>query len=107
MTRRLAVMLSAASSRGIGSLDAPVRAALRLGAYQLLIGVPAHAAVGETVGVVDARARGFANGVLRALARRGPPFPLPAGGDVASIAVRTSHPAWIVQALVDAFGNTD
>ena len=44
---------------GSRSLDPPVRAALRLGAYQLLIGVPAHAAVGETVGVVDQRARGF------------------------------------------------
>ncbi len=107
MQRALDFLLLAVSNRRISSLDPAVRAALRLGAYQLLIGVPAHAAVGETVGVVDARARGFANGVLRALARRGPPFPLPTGGDVASIAVRTSHPDWIVQALVDAFGNTD
>ena len=47
------------------SLDPAVRAALRLGAYQLVDGVSPHAAVGETVGVVPERARGFANGVLR------------------------------------------
>jgi len=107
MQRALDFMLAAVSNRGIGSLDPPVRAALRLGAYQLLIGVPAHAAVGETVGVVDARARGFVNGVLRALARKGPPFPLPEGRDVESVALRTSHPDWIVRTFVDQFGLDD
>jgi 16S rRNA (cytosine967-C5)-methyltransferase len=107
MQRRLDVMVSAVSNRAIGSVDAPVRAALRLGAYQLLIGVPAHAAVGETVGVVDARARGFVNGVLRTLARTGPPWPLPDGDEVAAIGVRTSHPDWIVRTLVDAYGMHD
>ena len=107
MQRRLDVMLSAVSSRAIGSVDAPVRAALRLGAYQLLIGVPAHAAVGETVGVVDARARGFVNGVLRALARAGPPWPPPEGDGVSAVGVRTSHPDWIVRTFVDAFGAVD
>jgi 16S rRNA (cytosine967-C5)-methyltransferase len=107
MQRALDFMLAAVSNRGIASLDPQVRAALRLGAYQLLIGVPAHAAVGETVGVVDERARGFANGVLRALARKGPPFPLPEGGDVESIALRTSHPDWIVRTFVEAFGTAD
>jgi 16S rRNA (cytosine967-C5)-methyltransferase len=107
MQRALDFMLAAVSNRGIGSLDPPVRAALRLGAYQLLIGVPAHAAVGETVQVVDERARGFVNGVLRALARKGPPFPLPEGDDIESIALRTSHPDWIVRMFVDAFGIAD
>ena len=107
MQRRLDVMVSAVSNRAIGSVDAPVRAALRLGAYQLLIGVPAHAAVGETVGVVDARARGFVNGVLRTLARAGPPWPLPDGDEVAAVGVRTSHPDWIVRTLVDAYGMHD
>jgi 16S rRNA (cytosine967-C5)-methyltransferase len=107
MQRALDHLLAGVSNRGIGSLDPPVRAALRLGAYQLLIGVPAHAAVGETVGVVDERARGFVNGVLRALARKGPPFPLPSGADIASIAVRTSHPDWIVRMFVNTFGAAD
>jgi 16S rRNA (cytosine967-C5)-methyltransferase len=51
-------------------LDAPVLAAIRLGLYQLayLDGVPAHAAVDESVELVKAdapRAAGFVNAVLR------------------------------------------
>jgi 16S rRNA (cytosine967-C5)-methyltransferase len=107
MQRTLDVLLSTVSNRKITALDPPVRAALRLGAYQLLVGVPAHAAVGETVGVVDTRARGFVNGVLRSLARSGPPFPLPGGDDVASVAVRTSHPDWIVRTFFETFGVAD
>ena len=42
------------------------RAALRLGAYQVLhTRIPAHAAVGETVGIVVPRERGFVNAILR------------------------------------------
>ncbi len=107
MQRALDALLATVSNRGIASLDPQVRAALRLGAYQLVIGVPAHAAVGETVGLVDERARGFANGVLRALARKGPPFSLPSGSDLASVAVRTSHPDWIVRTFVKMFGFAD
>ena len=107
MQRALDFLLGGVSNRKLATLDPRVRAALRLGAYQLLVGVPPHAAVGETVSAVDQRARGFANGVLRALARKGPPFPLPEGGDAESIALRTSHPDWIVRTLVDAFGPAD
>jgi 16S rRNA (cytosine967-C5)-methyltransferase len=107
MRRALDHLLGQVSSRPVDSLDPPVRAALRLGAYQLLVGVPAHAAVGETVSLADARARGYVNGVLRALARLGPPWPLPAGHDVPSIAIRTSHPDWIVTELVTTFGIAD
>ena len=46
------------------------RHALRLGAYQLSSGVPAHAAVSATVDLVPGRAKGFVNAVLRRLARR-------------------------------------
>ena len=107
MQRTLDHLLSGVSNRKLGSLDPAVRAALRLGAYQLLVGVPAHAAVGETVSAVDVRARGFANAVLRSLARLGPPFQLPDGDDAGAIGLRTSHPDWIVRFLVDAFGPDD
>jgi 16S rRNA (cytosine967-C5)-methyltransferase len=100
-------LISQVANRPIEKLDAPVRAALRLGTYQLMIGIPAHAAVGETVGVVDARARGFVNGVLRGVARAGPPWKLPEGDDVHSVSIRTSHPTWVVQTLVDEFGADD
>src|SRR5688500_1094895 len=49
------------------------RAALRVGAYQLLyMRVPAHAAVGETVELVPSAQRGFVNAVLRKLSRAEP-----------------------------------
>ena len=59
--------------RPVRKLDPPVRAALRLGAYQLgyLDGVPAHAAVNESVELVRAarleRAVPFTNAVMRRL----------------------------------------
>ena len=59
--------------RRVTKLDAPVRAALRLGAYQLgyLDGVPRYAAVNESVELVRARglerAVSFTNAVLRRL----------------------------------------
>jgi 16S rRNA (cytosine967-C5)-methyltransferase len=107
MRRAVDHLLAQVSTRPLDEVDDRVRAALRLGAYQLLLGIPPHAAVGETVNLVGARARGFVNGVLRALARLGPAWPLPAGDDVPSLAVRTSHPDWIVRALVDEFGVDD
>ncbi len=100
-------LIAQVATRPIEKLDPPVRAALRMGAYQLFIGIPPHAAVGETVGIVDARARGFVNGVLRGIARAGPPWKLPEGDDVHSLSIRLSHPSWVVQSLVDDFGIDD
>jgi len=60
--------------RKVHRLDPPVRAALRLGAYQLgfVDGVPRYAAVNESVELVRAagleRAVAFTNAVLRRLA---------------------------------------
>ncbi len=96
--------------RAATRLDRPVRAALRLGAYQLWSGVPAHAAVGETVAAMQAvspRAKGFVNAVLRKLAGAGPPWPLPTGADTASMGIRTSMPDWIVDRLVADLGPAD
>ncbi|MGH8977423.1 MAG: transcription antitermination factor NusB, partial [Acidimicrobiia bacterium] len=101
MQRALDFQLAKVSKQAIPDLEPEVRAALRLGAYQLLVGIASHAAVGETVEVVAARQRGYVNGVLRALARTGPPWAWPTGDTVAAIGVRTSHPDWIVRLLVD------
>lgn len=100
-------LLAQVLDRPLDALEVPVRAGLRLGVQQLITGVPAHAAVGETVeaiGRVRPKARGFANGVLRSVARLGPPWPWPEGDDDASIAVRTSHPAWIVRRFREDLG---
>jgi 16S rRNA (cytosine967-C5)-methyltransferase len=88
--------------RPVRKLDPPVRAALRLGAYQLayLDGVPRYAAVNESVELVrDARlerAVPFANAVLRRLAdgARALCESLPER-TAPEAALRHSYPDWI------------
>jgi 16S rRNA (cytosine967-C5)-methyltransferase len=74
------------------SLDVPVRAALRLGAYQIhFAGIPAHAAVSATVGAVPPKVRGFCNAILRRVSEAQPTW--------ADDATRLSYPDWIVAKL--------
>jgi 16S rRNA (cytosine967-C5)-methyltransferase len=89
----------------------PERAALRLGAFQLLYldRVPAHAAVGESVALVGAggaASKGYVNAVLRKVASTGAEVlvSLSAGDTTAALALRHSHPEWIVKLLVNEFG---
>lgn len=92
--------------RPVRKLDAPVRAALRLGAYQLgyLDGVPRYAAVNESVELVRRarleRAVPFTNAVLRRLADgiRGLLDALPEG-TAGEAALRHSYPDWIAEVL--------
>jgi 16S rRNA (cytosine967-C5)-methyltransferase len=105
--RALEYLLEQLSDRPLPELDTPVRIALRLGAYQLMHGVPAHAAVRETVEIAPERARGYVNGVLRTLARLGPPWPWPEGDDAEALGVRLSYPDWIVKRLLNDFGFED
>jgi 16S rRNA (cytosine967-C5)-methyltransferase len=100
--RYLDDLLAPHSKRPIAELEPPVRAALRLGAYQLVDGVAAHAAVSETVGAAPERARGYVNGVLRSLDRKGRPWPEPSG-----LGQRLSYPDWIVDELIAGFGEAD
>ncbi len=101
------------ASKGIGSIDAPVLDALRLGAHQLLgMRVPAHAAVSTTVDVVR-REIGhkpvhFANALLRSIGKRDLDDWLETvtsalDGDEAT-AIRSSHPVWILRAFREALG---
>ncbi len=88
--------------RPVARLDPPVRAALRLGAYQLgfVDGVPRYAAVNESVELVRAarleRAVPFANAVLRRLAAgiRGFLDALPESTPTEA-ALRHSYPDWV------------
>ena len=97
--RRLDDLLERVSDRPLRRLDPPVRAALRLGALQLVQGVPPHAAVSETVDAAPRRARGYVNATLRALARLGPMWPEPDDE-----AVALSYPDWIVERLQTDLG---
>ncbi len=77
--------------------DAATRTLLRLGAYQLEFGgVPAHAAVSETVGLAPNRVRGFVNAVLRRVAATPMVWP--------SELTRLSYPDWIGELLIDELG---
>lgn len=108
--RALDHLVGIVTDRPIDRLDPAVRAAVRLGAYQLVEGVAPHAAVSETVDAVARRARrakGFLNAVLRRVAALGPPWPWPQGDSVDAIAVRTSHPEWIVDRLTGDLGVED
>ncbi len=83
------------SRRDPGELDPEVRAALRMGIYQLryLDRVPPHAAVSQSVELVKrARKRSaaaFVNAVLRRVDRRPVTFP--------DRAVALSHPLWLLE----------
>ena len=92
-----------------------VRDVLRIGAYQLhhLSRVPVHAAVAATVEVAKRehgpRSAGFANAVLRRLAKElaaGGPVaePVPAPKGERGLARLHSHPPWLVARWVARFG---
>lgn len=92
--------------RPVRKLDPPVRAALRLGAYQLgfLDGVPRYAAVNESVELVRRagleRAVPFANAVLRRVADGIVPLlaTLPSSTPQEA-GLRLSYPDWIAEVL--------
>lgn len=108
-------VLAACSDRPLEKLDPPVLQVLRLGAHQLLATrVGSHAAVATSVDLAKAvagpRVSGYVNAVLRRVATRdaqqwlalvAPSRESDADG---YLAVRYSHPRWIVAAYRDALG---
>jgi 16S rRNA (cytosine967-C5)-methyltransferase len=108
-------VLAACSDRPLDKLDPPVLDVLRLGTHQLLsTRVGAHAAVATSVdlarSVAGPRVAGYVNAVLRRVATRdleawldvvAPPATDPDG----ALAVRYSHPRWIVAAYRAALGD--
>ncbi|MGD8374591.1 MAG: 16S rRNA (cytosine(967)-C(5))-methyltransferase RsmB [Acidobacteriota bacterium] len=106
----LEATLAPLASRPPERLDPPVRIALRLGAYQILRmdRIPAAAAVDESVRLarraVGPGGAGYVNGVLRALCRARSAGPSIPAGSVEGLAVRTSHPGWLVARRVRELG---
>jgi 16S rRNA (cytosine967-C5)-methyltransferase len=100
-TTRMRRACDALVDRFVATQPSPeVRTVLRLGAYQIhFAGVPAHAAVGETVELAPTRARGFVNAVLRKVANTPMTWP--------SDSVRLSYPDWIVERLTAELGRED
>jgi len=90
-------------------LDGPVKAILRLGAYQLLhLRVPPRAAVSESVELAQAvapRASGLVNAVLRRLAREGaPPFPAAEADPLGWLTSAGSLPRWLATRWLERLG---
>ena len=100
MRRACDWLIEGGLDRPLEKVDPGVRAALRIGAYQLLVlHTPPHAAVSATVDAAPPRARGLVNAVLRKVAsavERGVEWP--------SEAVRLSYPDWIVERLCADLG---
>jgi 16S rRNA (cytosine967-C5)-methyltransferase len=105
-------VIEVAARRPLADIDGPVLDTLRLGVHQLLgMRVATHAAVDESVALArqvnGVGASGFANAVLRRVSERSRDGWLevvaPAGTEtLATVAVRTSHPEWVVRALRQA-----
>jgi len=102
--RTLDYVIETVGRRPVRKLDDPVRAALRLGAFQLIFldGVPRYAAVNESVELVRRsrleRAVPFTNAVLRRVADEGRACveALPESG-WEEAALRHSYPDWIAE----------
>ena len=84
----------------VAAPPAPVRAALRMGAYQIVeLGTPAYAAVSATVSAAPRKHRALVNAVLRRVADAGAP-------DWPDDSTRLSYPDWIVDTLSDDLGRS-
>jgi 16S rRNA (cytosine967-C5)-methyltransferase len=102
-------VIALAADRPVADIDPSVRDALRLGVHQILsTRVASHAAVNESVELVRREggrgAVGFANAVLRRVARDTPGqwisrIAESARSDDERIGTLSSHPVWIVRAF--------
>lgn len=109
---RLDWVISQLSKTPVHRIDPFVLNIIRLGLYQILFHsrIPPSAAVNDSVEMAKARAPlwvvRFVNGVMRSAARRGKEIPLPddTGDPIQAIAVRESHPLWLVKRWVKRLG---
>ncbi len=112
-TGTLDEVLRRCANRDLADIEVSVLNLLRLGAYQLLrTRIPTHAAVATTVDLAratgNARASGFVNAVLRKVSARD--FDgwcdeiAKDASPLGRLALRYSHPGWIVAAFADALG---
>lgn len=113
---RLDHHLSASLRTPLRKLDPAVRAALRLGAFQLLLldRIPPFAAIDTSVEITRRagarRATGLVNAVLRRVAAaglHGVPLPDAMADPIGRLAVEWSHPRWLVERWHREFGPVD
>ncbi|MGP3536727.1 RsmB/NOP family class I SAM-dependent RNA methyltransferase [Microbacterium sp. RD1] len=102
-------VIGLAADRPAADVDPPVRDALRLGVHQILsTRVASHAAVNESVEIVRGEAgrgaAGFANAVLRRVARDTPGQWIARVGESARsdderLGLLSAHPVWVLRAF--------
>jgi len=86
--------------RPVETLDAPVRAALRLGLFELHFSrTPDHAAVDQAVELVKGLKKGRASGYVNAVLRR-------AGAEQLPTDPLLNHPAWLMERWIDRLGES-
>jgi len=102
---RLSALAAKLLQKPFKTADSDVQALLLVGLYQLFYSrIPAHAAIGETVGCADKLkkpwAKALLNAVLRRAQREGEALLIELEHDPV---VRTSHPRWLQKALKAAW----
>ncbi|PEN14075.1 16S rRNA methyltransferase [Longibacter salinarum] len=111
--RRLDFLLSEFYNGDFEDMELRLQVILRLGLYEILYqDTPPHAAVDQYVElakeVIRPGAGGLTNGILRAILRKKDALPQPRTGDTAEdLAIRHSHPTWMVRRWLDRFGDID
>lgn len=105
---RLDNAVATLAGRNASRIDPLVLRILRLGAYQIWFSdVPPYAAVSESTALADKvarRAKSFVNAVMRRVSERTIESLDPPGSSPGDLAVRTSHPEWLVARWSRAYG---
>jgi 16S rRNA (cytosine967-C5)-methyltransferase len=106
---RLDYAIATLADRKASRIDPIVLRILRLGAYQVwFTDVPPYAAVSESTelaGKVARRAKSFVNAVMRRVSERTIESLDPTGSSIADVAVRASHPEWLVEQWTRTYGS--
>ena len=105
---RIDHQLQSLLKRPNGKLDAEVRIALRLGAFQILHmdRIPARAAIDESVELAKQAGHRFASGMVNAVLRKlaGAPRVDYSEESATELALAEAHPAWMVERWVSLYG---
>ncbi|WP_419737194.1 16S rRNA (cytosine(967)-C(5))-methyltransferase RsmB [Pseudomonas sp. COR18] len=98
---RLAALAARLLQKPFKAADTDVEALLLVGLYQLLYTrIPAHAAIGETVGCADKLKKPWAKGLLNAVLRRAQRESTELLAELErDPVVRTAHPRWLQKSL--------
>ncbi len=110
--KRLDWVISHLSKTPIQNIDPSILNIIRIGLYQILFHsrIPPFAAVNDSVEMAKDKAPlwvvRFVNGLMRSAVRKAKEIPMPDDRDnpIQAIAVRESHPAWLVKRWVERLG---